>query len=706
MTSAVDACAWPLPRLSEALLALAQRDRLTIRDVKPPAPPPGISTHNQIQDWMSGVSRWIGLEAESVECAYKEIETMLRRCGPALLQISGDQPRFLAVIRGGRWLRVLCPDGEVRRLSVRATRDALCAPFEQPHREEIERLLDEVQVPRGKRDRARRAMMTERLFHEGLIGCWLLRPEPGCLRDHVKRQRIPAYLVGLLVTYVIHAVLWLVSWWLLGRGALNDRFDPGWLSIWVLTLLSTVPFWVLSSYFAGVLPIRIGTLLKSRLLTGALRLEPDEIRHQGIGQLLGRVIESEAVELLGVAGAIQGLLALIELALCVVVIVTGPSAMLPVGVLVVWLAASVALFRKYFKRRQIWTRNRLNLTHALVENMVGHRTRLAQETPSELHAKEDEALSEYLEHGRKMDRLAAALVAILPRGYLLLGTLALVPAFLSPSSSVTALAIAVGGTLLGYRAFHRLAEALSSLAGAAISFDQVRDLSAAANRTVKPGLPEGPLLSNPGGDRPKVLEARQLLFQHSGRSQPVIQDASLALRLGDRVLLEGKSGSGKSTFAAILAGLRSPEAGLLLLGNLDRQTLGQELWRRRVVLVPQFHENHILSGRLDFNLLMGKEWPPLNLAEDLAKADAICRALDLGPLLDRMPGGLGQMVGEIGWQLSHGEKSRVFLARALLQGADVVLLDESFGALDPETLERTLGHVLDHAPTLIVIAHP
>ena len=63
-------------------------------------------------------------------------------------------------------------------------------------------------------------------------------------------------------------------------------------------------------------------------------------------------------------------------------------------------------------------------------------------------------------------------------------------------------------------------------------------------------------------------------------------------------------------------------------------------------------------------------------------------------------------IGETGWQLSHGERSRLYIARALLQGAEVVVLDESFAALDPETLERALRCVLRRARTLVVIAHP
>jgi ATP-binding cassette subfamily B protein len=64
------------------------------------------------------------------------------------------------------------------------------------------------------------------------------------------------------------------------------------------------------------------------------------------------------------------------------------------------------------------------------------------------------------------------------------------------------------------------------------------------------------------------------------------------------------------------------------------------------------------------------------------------------------------MVGEGGWQLSHGERSRLYIARALLQQADLIILDESFAALDPLNLERALQCVFRRAPALLVIAHP
>jgi ATP-binding cassette subfamily B protein len=205
-------------------------------------------------------------------------------------------------------------------------------------------------------------------------------------------------------------------------------------------------------------------------------------------------------------------------------------------------------------------------------------------------------------------------------------------------------------------------------------------------------------------DQQTLLLARDITFRYYEAGKPVIEDCSLRIVHGERYLLEGPSGGGKTTLAALLSGLREPDSGSLLLWGYDRKILGSEEWRRFVVMAPQFQENHIYSDTLAFNLLMGRRWPPT--AADMREADIICRELGLGEVIDRMPSGYQQMLGENGWQLSHGERSRLFIARTLLQNADLVILDESFGALDPENLQRAMNSVLKRAPTLMVIAHP
>ncbi len=201
-----------------------------------------------------------------------------------------------------------------------------------------------------------------------------------------------------------------------------------------------------------------------------------------------------------------------------------------------------------------------------------------------------------------------------------------------------------------------------------------------------------------------LVSARDVGFRYPGRGEPVLAGCALDIRRGDRILLEGPSGGGKSTLGALLVGLRVPDAGRLMLAGVDQQAIGLQRWRGRVGAAPQFHENHVFSQTFLFNLLLGRAWPPRR--EDIAEAEAVLRELDLGPLLARMPSGLEQLVGDSGWQLSHGERSRLFIARSLLQPLEVRVLDESFAALDPETLEKALACVLKRAETLVVIAHP
>jgi ATP-binding cassette subfamily B protein len=215
-------------------------------------------------------------------------------------------------------------------------------------------------------------------------------------------------------------------------------------------------------------------------------------------------------------------------------------------------------------------------------------------------------------------------------------------------------------------AFSEIAGAISSLVNMHIAWNNAGDLFRAAARVDPYGLPSASVTEiraedNDGG---AILEARGVSFRYAASGEAVLDRCSLRVSKGERVLLEGPSGGGKSTLAALLAGLRDPTAGLVLHHGIDRATLGTSTWRKKIASVPQFHENHILSSSLLFNLLLGRRWPATKDDRDLA--EKVCKSLGLGPLIERMPAGLEQVVGETGWQLSHGERTRIFLARALL----------------------------------------
>jgi ATP-binding cassette subfamily B protein len=424
---------------------------------------------------------------------------------------------------------------------------------------------------------------------------------------------------------------------------------------------------------------------------------------QGVGQFLSRVLESEAVEAMALSGGFSALISVIELLASLFVLSWGSAGSLLCLVLGAWTLLISYFGYDFYVRRKAWTAARLHMTHDLIERMIGQRTRVAQESHAHWHDGEDEELEHYLQLSKNVDQSELRLIAIAPRGWLIVALLGLTPAF-ARGQRPEQLAIAIGGVLIAFRAFNRVATSLWQLEDAAISWKQVAPLFHAAARPEPVGIPLLRSAKEPKIDGFNLVEAQDLTFRYQDRGEPVLRKCSFAIRPLDRILLEGHSGDGKSTLASLLIGMRTPQSGLLLLDGLDWQTLGVDGWRRRIVSAPQFHENHVLTETFAFNVLMGRGWPPTQ--KDMDEAEEICRELGLGDLLDRMPAGLLQMVGETGWQLSHGERSRLYIARALLQRASMIILDESFAALDPNTLRRSLQCVMKRAPALMVIAHP
>ena len=359
----------------------------------------------------------------------------------------------------------------------------------------------------------------------------------------------------------------------------------------------------------------------------------------------------------------------------------------------------------YLARRRSWTRLRVEMTHRLVERLVGHRTRVAQEARDTWHDTEDSELETYALESADLDRWPPRLEVLVPRLWLIAALLALIPQAVAGALGPIGLAVSLGGILLASRALALTVAGIADLGAATIAWRHVRSLFLAAAQPEAVGSPAARPAAADGPEAEGcVLEADGVAYRHARRERDAVRDCSLEIHARDRVLLEGPSGGGKSTLIALFAALRVPQRGWLGLRGLDLDVWGPDAWRRRVVCVPQFHENHLVTAPLAFNLLMGRGWPPT--AGDLEEATEVCRELGLGPLLERMPAGLMQPVGDSGWQLSQGECTRVYLARALLQDAELVVLDESLAGLDLDNLERALACADRRAPTLLVAAHP
>lgn len=663
--------------------------------------PAGHVAPDRLNAWIETAAAYAGLHTDQVFVALDELDSLLTHSGPALVRVAAIEGMlFLAVLGAARGrLLVLGPDRRVHRLQTSMVVSLLRAPFELPVEADVDRGLDTLGLGRG-RERARARMIADRLTSVRFRGCWLVQLPPGASVVHGLREAgVVRRLALLVLAYSAQYGLFVFSWWLLGRAILDGTVDRGWLLGWVLLLVSLVPLRLAATWSQGRAAISLGAWLRRRLLRGAFNIKRQDVRRKGAGQLFGLVVESAAIDNLALSGGLSAVFAVLELAVASAVLWAGAGALLP-PLLGCWVAAAGYLAWRYFGRRDTWTGVRIGLTEQLLESMLGHRTKLVQQRREDRHQREDESLDRYLERGRTMDAAGLWLTAFIPRGWLVVALASMTP-LLASGPSTGRLATSVGGVLLAYRALQRLTSGLSSLTGAMIAARSVTPLAQAA--ALEQTLPLPSTLLATGTDS-MVARARDIAFRYRAQGDAVLQGCSLNIERNARLILEGPSGSGKTTFGAILAGLEQPESGLLLVGGFDRSSLGAAGWRSRVVMAPQAHDNYLVGASLAFNLLMGRRWPAERA--DLAEAEAICRDLGLGDLLDRLPAGLNQVVGETGWQLSQGERIRVFLARALLQRPDLLILDESFSALDWENVDRAMRCVADSSSAVLAIAHP
>ncbi len=665
--------------------------------------------------------------ADRFELGYADVAPVLtsraRAEAPAVLRVGGGAGALLGILGyAGADVRLLAPGGAVVVRAGAALSALLRAPVEASSPTGVEAAVAQAGFAETRGESVRAALLAAALGGERVAEGARLRPAQRSIGTALRAAGVGRRLGAALVGYVGQLALLVALWATIGTRAVSASRPRGggWGWIALIALLALVR--LASSRAAGRLAIDAGAVLRDRILHGLLRLDTEPLRAAGIGRLMGRVADVEAVESLALGGGLSAAVGIFELVtgLCVLAVGLAPVgdlALAELGFAAAWGLLAAALAVRVQRSLRAWSTERLALTHDLVERMVGQRTLVAQQ-PSELwHRDEDRALALYSSRGRALDRAVSALTVVVPRGFLIGALLILTPRFGEAALRPGAFAASLGGLLFVTSALRKLAQAFPALGAAVIAWRNIGELlagdetlAAAAGATSAVASSAASQSASataqvpPAAGRGALIEARALGFRYPGRREPVLDDCALEIRRGDRVLLEGPSGGGKSTLAALLCGLRAPSSGSLRLDGVERSALGDERWRARVGAAPQFHENHVFSASLLFNLLLGRAWPPRR--EDIAEAEAICRELDLGPLLARMPSGLEQLVGESGWQLSHGERGRLYIARSLLQPLDARILDESFAALDPETLERALACVLSRAETLVVIAHP
>lgn len=177
-----------------------------------------------------------------------------------------------------------------------------------------------------------------------------------------------------------------------------------------------------------------------------------------------------------------------------------------------------------------------------------------------------------------------------------------------------------------------------------------------------------------------AIGAEKICFSY-GRDR-VFCDAEFVLPKGAFAVITGPSGIGKSTLLKLLLGVFRLDGGTLYLQQKDQRTVLDRSTRRLFAYVPQ--GNLLFSGTLRDNLTIVR---PQATQEELDQAVYVSC---MDEFLPQLPKGLDTVLGESGAGLSEGQAQRLAIARAVLGGAPILLLDECTSALDEKTEDQVL----------------
>lgn len=194
------------------------------------------------------------------------------------------------------------------------------------------------------------------------------------------------------------------------------------------------------------------------------------------------------------------------------------------------------------------------------------------------------------------------------------------------------------------------------------------------------------------------LTLRNVSFAYASGSRAVLDNISLTIPAGQITAISGISGAGKSTIADLVMGLLVPSAGSIEADEEPITRANARAWRRHIGYVSQ--DTLLFHSSIRANLLWAKPDATdaeLNLAIAAARAEFV----------HTLPQGIDTIAGDRGMMLSHGQRQRIALARALLLRPTLLILDEATSSLDLENEESILDTVAGYAPhvTTLLISH-
>ncbi|MEN9979988.1 MAG: ABC transporter ATP-binding protein [candidate division WOR-3 bacterium] len=199
-------------------------------------------------------------------------------------------------------------------------------------------------------------------------------------------------------------------------------------------------------------------------------------------------------------------------------------------------------------------------------------------------------------------------------------------------------------------------------------------------------------------DKRMDISFDNVVFGFLGK-KPVLHNMSFEIKYGEKVAIVGRSGSGKTTLVKLLLKFYTPEKGRIGIAGIDIRSIRTSDLRKKIGVVHQ--NEYVLPGTMRDNVRIGK---PDASDDELFQA---LRHTNLYDFIVGLPAGLDTEIGERGVGLSDGEVQRLAISRVILRDPDILIFDEAFSEIDPqsESLIREAIFQLFRDRTVIFITH-
>ena len=470
------------------------------------------------------------------------------------------------------------------------------------------------------------------------------------------------------------------------------------LSIGVLLMMGfDLVLRVLRAYILDTAGKRIDVTLSSRIMERVLGLRMAQ-RPASAGSFAANLRAFESVRDFVASASITTLVDLpFVLVFFIAILWISPWLLLPPLVCIaVLLVASLVVQHKMQELVELTQRAASQRNASLVESLVGIETIKYMVAESVFQRKWEQSTVFLAQHNSKLKLLSSATLNFAQSLQQLVSVLVvIVGVYLLMANQISMGAIIAASMLAG-----RAMAPFGQVAGLLLQYHSARSgLESVATymRMAPERSDDAPFLHRNGFQG--TIEFKNVSFAYPGQQQTVLNKVSFKINAGEKVAFIGRVGSGKSTIQRLILGLHQPTEGAILIDGIDLRQIDPAEMRRATGFVSQ--DVSLFYGTLKENIAMGA---PFAADQDIIAAAEIAGVTEFA---NRHPRGFDMPIGERGESLSGGQRQAVGIARAVLNDAPMLLLDEPSSAMDHQSEDALKARLrrFTAGKTVVLVTH-